>query len=129
MSERGLYLLMDWVRLLMQKEQAFWPKMDCLLSIGQLALDCCIMDSPDRRIYTTDAATKLKKIRVKFLDAWCRCNLMQHWMCVNCSFYECFIFIYLFIFGFRNKSHYFEHSRNCIAKSLHLHLSSIKLSI
>ncbi|KAH9778891.1 protein kinase domain-containing protein [Citrus sinensis] len=52
---------------LVREEQAFSAKMDCLLSIMDLALDCC-MESPDKRMHMTDAAAKLKKIKVKFLD-------------------------------------------------------------
>ncbi|KAK9204109.1 hypothetical protein WN943_014367 [Citrus x changshan-huyou] len=52
---------------LVREEQAFSAKMDCILSIMDLALDCC-MESPDMRINMTDAAAKLKKIKVKFLD-------------------------------------------------------------
>ncbi|KAH9722986.1 protein kinase domain-containing protein [Citrus sinensis] len=52
---------------LVREEQAFSAKMDCILSIMDLALDCCI-ESPDMRINVTDAAAKLKKIKVKFLD-------------------------------------------------------------
>ncbi|GAY66261.1 hypothetical protein CUMW_247350 [Citrus unshiu] len=52
---------------LVREEQAFSAKMDCLLSIMDLALDCC-MESPDKRMHMTDAAMKLKKIKVKFLD-------------------------------------------------------------
>ncbi|KAH9722911.1 protein kinase domain-containing protein [Citrus sinensis] len=52
---------------LVGEEQAFSAKMDCLLSIMDLALDCC-MESPDKRMHMTDAAAKLKKIKVKFLD-------------------------------------------------------------
>ncbi|KAH9778900.1 protein kinase domain-containing protein [Citrus sinensis] len=52
---------------LVREEQAFSAKMDCILSIMDLALDCC-MESPDMRINMTDAAAKLKRIKVKFLD-------------------------------------------------------------
>ncbi|XP_024043177.1 probable LRR receptor-like serine/threonine-protein kinase At3g47570 [Citrus clementina] len=52
---------------LVREEQAFSAKMDCLLSIMDLALDCC-MESPDKRMHMTDAAAKLKMIKVKFLD-------------------------------------------------------------
>ncbi|ESR55633.1 hypothetical protein CICLE_v10018832mg [Citrus x clementina] len=52
---------------LARDEQSFFVKMDCLSSIMHLALDCC-MESPDQRIYMTDAAAKLKKIKEKFLD-------------------------------------------------------------
>ncbi|KAH9722945.1 protein kinase domain-containing protein [Citrus sinensis] len=52
---------------LVREEQVFSAKMDCILSIMDLALDCC-MESPDMRINMTDAAAKLKKIKVKFLD-------------------------------------------------------------
>ncbi|GAY51519.1 hypothetical protein CUMW_134770 [Citrus unshiu] len=52
---------------LVREEQAFSAKMDCILSIMDLAMDCC-MESPDIRINMTDAAAKLKKIKVKFLD-------------------------------------------------------------
>ncbi|KAH9778842.1 hypothetical protein WN944_014212 [Citrus x changshan-huyou] len=52
---------------LVGEEQAFSAKMDCLLSIMDLALDCC-MESPEQRIHMTDAAAELKKIRVKFLQ-------------------------------------------------------------
>ncbi|KDO48784.1 hypothetical protein CISIN_1g007680mg [Citrus sinensis] len=52
---------------LVREEQAFSAKMDCILSIMDFALDCC-MESPDMRINMTDAAAKLKKIKVKFLD-------------------------------------------------------------
>ncbi|GAY66916.1 hypothetical protein CUMW_252600 [Citrus unshiu] len=52
---------------LVREEQAFAAKMDCIVSIMDLALDCC-MESPGKRINMTDAAAKLKKIKVKFLD-------------------------------------------------------------
>ncbi|ESR55791.1 hypothetical protein CICLE_v10018783mg [Citrus x clementina] len=52
---------------LVREEQAFSAKMDCLLSIMDLALDCC-MDTPHKRIHMTDAAAKLRKIKAKFLD-------------------------------------------------------------
>ncbi|ESR55785.1 hypothetical protein CICLE_v10018871mg [Citrus x clementina] len=52
---------------LVREEQAFSAKLDCLLSIMDLALDCC-MESPDKRINMTDAAAKLNKIKGKFLD-------------------------------------------------------------
>ncbi|GAY64256.1 hypothetical protein CUMW_232130, partial [Citrus unshiu] len=52
---------------LVREEQAFSDKMDCLLSIMDLALDCC-MDTPHKRIHMTDAAAKLRKIKAKFLD-------------------------------------------------------------
>ncbi|KAH9723308.1 hypothetical protein KPL70_007077 [Citrus sinensis] len=52
---------------LVREEQNFSAKLDCLLSIMYLALDCC-MESPEQRICMTDAAAKLKKIREKFLD-------------------------------------------------------------
>ncbi|KAH9778852.1 hypothetical protein KPL71_007491 [Citrus sinensis] len=51
---------------LVREEQAFYAKMDCLLSIMHLALDCC-MESPEQRVSMKDVAAKLKKIRVKFL--------------------------------------------------------------
>ncbi|GAY34231.1 hypothetical protein CUMW_276610, partial [Citrus unshiu] len=52
---------------LVRDEQAFSAKKDCLISIMDLALDCC-MESPDKRMHMTDVAAKLKKIKVKFLD-------------------------------------------------------------
>ena len=52
---------------LVGEEQAFSAKTDCLLSIMDLALDCC-MESPEQRIHMTDTAAELKKIRVKFLQ-------------------------------------------------------------
>ena len=52
---------------LVREEQAFSDKMDCLFSIMDLALDCC-MDTPHKRIHMTDAAAKLRKIKAKFLD-------------------------------------------------------------
>ncbi|KDO39401.1 hypothetical protein CISIN_1g037267mg, partial [Citrus sinensis] len=47
---------------LVREEQAFAAKMDCIVSIMDLALDCC-MESPGKRINMTDAAAKLKKIK------------------------------------------------------------------
>ncbi|KAK9175097.1 hypothetical protein WN944_027103 [Citrus x changshan-huyou] len=58
---------------LVREEQAFSAKMDCLLSIMDLALDCC-MESPDKRIHMTDAAAKLRKIKVQFLDDVAKTN-------------------------------------------------------
>lgn len=52
---------------LLQGENFFSARMDCLLSIFHLALDCCA-ELPDQRLYMKDAATKLKKIRDKFLE-------------------------------------------------------------
>ncbi|GAY66263.1 hypothetical protein CUMW_247360 [Citrus unshiu] len=52
---------------LVREEQAFSAKMDCLLSIMHLALDCCI-GSPEERVSMKGAAATLRKIRVKFLD-------------------------------------------------------------
>ena len=52
---------------LVREEQAFSVKVDCLLSIMHLALDCC-MESPEQRVSMKDAAAKLKKIKEKFLD-------------------------------------------------------------
>ncbi|GAY34237.1 hypothetical protein CUMW_276630 [Citrus unshiu] len=76
----GEISLRDWVREslpralsdvvdanLVREEQVFSPKMNCLLSIMHSALDCC-MESPEQGASTKDAAEKLKKIRVKFLD-------------------------------------------------------------
>lgn len=53
---------------LLREEEAFSAKMDCLLSIMHLALNCC-MDSPEQRIDMADAAAKLNKIKVTFLAA------------------------------------------------------------
>ncbi|KAK9215047.1 hypothetical protein WN944_007050 [Citrus x changshan-huyou] len=52
---------------LLQEEINFSAKMDCLLSIMHLALDCC-MESSEQRISMKDAVAKLMKIKVKFLD-------------------------------------------------------------
>ncbi|KAK9187718.1 hypothetical protein WN944_019116 [Citrus x changshan-huyou] len=52
---------------LLREENFFSARMDCLLSIFHLALDCCA-ELPDQRLYMKDAATKLKKIRDKFLE-------------------------------------------------------------
>ncbi|KDO49788.1 hypothetical protein CISIN_1g036011mg [Citrus sinensis] len=48
---------------LLRQEHTSSAEMDCLLSVLHLALDCC-MESPDQRIYMTDAAVKLKKIKI-----------------------------------------------------------------
>ncbi|KAH9778862.1 hypothetical protein KPL71_007495 [Citrus sinensis] len=76
----GEISLRDWVREslpralsdvvdanLVREEQVFSLKMNCLLSIMHSAMDCC-MGSPEQGASTKDAAEKLKKIRVKFLD-------------------------------------------------------------
>ncbi|KAH9684538.1 protein kinase domain-containing protein [Citrus sinensis] len=52
---------------LLLEEPAFAAKMDCMLSIMHLALDCS-MDSPDQRICMKDAVAKLNKIKLKFLN-------------------------------------------------------------
>ncbi|XP_052298129.1 receptor kinase-like protein Xa21 isoform X1 [Citrus sinensis] len=52
---------------LLLEEPAFAAKMDCMLSIMYLALDCS-MDSPDQRICMKDAVARLNKIRLKFLN-------------------------------------------------------------
>ncbi|KAK9213813.1 hypothetical protein WN944_005798 [Citrus x changshan-huyou] len=52
---------------LLLEEPAFAAKMDCMLSIMHLALDCS-MDSPDQRICMKDAVARLNKIRLKFLN-------------------------------------------------------------
>ncbi|GAY48609.1 hypothetical protein CUMW_113020 [Citrus unshiu] len=58
---------------LVRQEHSFSAKMDCLLSIMNLALDCC-MESPDERIHMTNAAAKLRKIKVQFLDDVAKTN-------------------------------------------------------
>ncbi|KDO38093.1 hypothetical protein CISIN_1g044428mg [Citrus sinensis] len=58
---------------LVRREHSFSAKMDCLLRIMNLALDCC-MESPDERIHTTNAAAKLRKIKVQFLDDVAKTN-------------------------------------------------------
>ena len=58
---------------LVRQEHSFSAKMDCLLSIMNLALDCC-MESPDERIHMINAAAKLRKIKVQFLDDVAKTN-------------------------------------------------------
>ncbi|XP_044472305.1 putative receptor-like protein kinase At3g47110 [Mangifera indica] len=50
---------------LLRKENGFAAKVNCLLSIMNLALNCSI-ESPEQRINMQDAVAKLKKIKLQF---------------------------------------------------------------
>ncbi|XP_044476868.1 probable LRR receptor-like serine/threonine-protein kinase At3g47570 [Mangifera indica] len=50
---------------LLRDENGFAAKVNCMLSIMNLALNC-FMESPEQRINMKDALAKLKKIRLQF---------------------------------------------------------------
>ena len=52
--------------LLRKGEEHFNAKLDCMLSIMQLAMDCST-EAPEERINMRDVITTLKNIKLKFL--------------------------------------------------------------
>lgn len=61
----GIVRVVD-ANLLSTEDKFYEDKLNCLLSIMELALNCCA-DNPDDRIVMTDVVGALKKIKLQFL--------------------------------------------------------------
>ncbi|KAJ0106211.1 hypothetical protein Patl1_19201 [Pistacia atlantica] len=51
---------------LLREQNGFAAKVKCMVSIMNLALNCC-MESPEQRMNMKDALAKLKKMKLQFL--------------------------------------------------------------